>query len=92
MNHSGINSIDEFKTKFAPLNNVNHQHKINLTKINKIAVWIISHVGSMGFFAIIFLWTIIWLSWNTLAPIALRFDPFPAFILWLFMSNMIHFF
>lgn len=92
MYHSGINSIDEFKTKFAPLNNVNHQHKTNLTKINKIAVWITSHVVNMGFFAIIFLWTIIWLSWNTLAPIALRFNPFPAFILWLFISNLIHFF
>ena len=92
MKHSYINSIDELKTKFSPIGNVNHQHKTRLTKINKIAVWITSHVGSMGFFAIIFSWTLIWLSWNTLAPIALRFDPFPAFVLWLFISNMIQIF
>ena len=27
-----------------------------------------------------------------LAPIDLRFDPFPAFVLWLFISNMIQLF
>jgi len=43
----------------------------------------------MGFFTIIFSWTALWLSWNTLAPAELRFDPFPAFVLWLFISNMI---
>jgi len=34
-------------------------------------------------------WTTVWLGWNTLAPVELRFDPFPAFVLWLFLSNMI---
>ncbi|MCA0381172.1 MAG: DUF1003 domain-containing protein [Bacteroidetes bacterium] len=33
-----------------------------------------------------------WLGWNTLAPTSLRFDPFPAFVLWLFISNMIQIF
>jgi uncharacterized membrane protein len=46
----------------------------------------------MGFFFIIFCWTAIWLSWNTLAPANLRFDPYPAFVLWLFISNMIQIF
>ena len=27
-----------------------------------------------------------------LAPVASRFDPFPAFVLWLFISNMIQLF
>lgn len=60
--------------------------------LDKIAVWITDHVGSMGFFVIIFLWTIGWLSWNIFAPKDLRFDPYPAFVLWLFMSNMIQLF
>ncbi|MEY4054307.1 MAG: hypothetical protein RL034_1225, partial [Bacteroidota bacterium] len=47
---------------------------------------------SMGFFMLIFIWTATWLSWNTLAPAHLRFDPFPAFVLWLFISNMIQIF
>ena len=38
---------------------------------------------------IIFLWTILWLGWNIFAPDALRFDPYPAFVLWLFISNMV---
>ena len=46
----------------------------------------------MGFFLIIFFWTILWLGWNTLAPTDSRFDPFPAFVLWLFISNMIQIF
>ena len=46
----------------------------------------------MGFFFIIFLWTVCWLSWNSLAPKESRFDPYPAFVLWLFISNMIQIF
>ncbi len=43
----------------------------------------------MGFFLLILGWTALWLSWNIFAPVHLRFDPFPAFVLWLFISNMI---
>lgn len=64
----------------------------NVTGLNKLALWITEHVGSMGFFIIIFTWTVLWLSWNMLAPKELRFDPFPAFVLWLFLSNMIQLF
>ncbi len=46
----------------------------------------------MGFFIIIFIWTILWLGWNTLAPKEARFDPFPAFVLWLFVSNVLQIF
>ena len=60
--------------------------------LDQIAVWITNHVGSMGFFLIIFIWTIVWLLWNMLAPKEMRFDPYPAFVLWLFISNMIQLF
>ncbi|GAC1594804.1 MAG: hypothetical protein NVS3B19_17400 [Ginsengibacter sp.] len=66
--------------------------KNNSTLLSKIAVWITEHVGSMTFFLIIFVWTTGWLSWNMLAPKAARFDPYPAFVLWLFISNMIQLF
>ncbi len=75
-----------------PLRNINIEQKQHLSRLNKIAVWITEHVGSMGFFIIIFTWTAAWLGWNTLAPAAWRFDPFPAFVLWLFLSNMIQIF
>ena len=63
-----------------------------LKKSDKIGLWITSKVGTMGFFMIIFFWTMIWLSWNMFGPKHLRFDPFPGFVLWLFISNMIQIF
>jgi uncharacterized membrane protein len=75
-----------------PIRNVNVEHKKSLTRLERFAVWITNKVGSMGFFIIIFVWTIIWLGWNTLAPKELRFDPLPAFVLWLFISNVLQIF
>jgi uncharacterized membrane protein len=69
--------------------NVNIAYKEKLSSLEKCAVWITNHVGTMGFFIVIFVWTIGWLSWNMFAPLDLRFDPYPAFVLWLFISNMI---
>ena len=62
------------------------------SRLDRLALWITERVGSMGFFVVIFAWTVIWLSWNMLAPRAIRFDPFPGFVLWLFISNMIQLF
>jgi uncharacterized membrane protein len=66
--------------------------KVPPTPLNRLALWITEHVGTMVFFLVIFTWTVSWLLWNTLAPKALRFDPFPGFVLWLFISNMIQLF
>ena len=60
--------------------------------LNGLAVWITEHVGTMVFFLIIFIWTVSWLLWNMFAPKSLRFDPYPGFVLWLFISNMIQLF
>lgn len=35
------------------------------------------------------MWTIGWLVWNVWAPVHLRFDPAPAFVVWLIASNII---
>ena len=66
--------------------------KVTPTLLNRLALWITERVGTMIFFLVIFLWTATWLLWNTLAPKTLRFDPFPGFVLWLFISNMIQLF
>jgi uncharacterized membrane protein len=63
-----------------------------VTRLDKLAVWITNKVGSMGFFVLIFSWTVIWLTWNVFSPKELRFDPYPAFVLWLFISNLIQLF
>lgn len=87
-----VKSFEELHSYRTKTSNVNKEHKERLSKLDKVAVWITNKVGTMGFFIIIFIWTIFWLSWNTFASENLRFDPFPAFVLWLFMSNMIQIF
>lgn len=92
MKHQDIQSVKEIKNNYRPIYNVNDRHKEKLSTLDKAALWITDHVGSMGFFLIIFCWTALWLGWNTLAPSPLRFDPYPAFVLWLFISNMVQIF
>lgn len=82
----------ELKQLRKPIHNANVVHKQKLSRLEKLAIWITNHVGTMGFFFIIFAWTLFWLGWNSLAPEAFRFDPYPAFVLWLFISNMIQIF
>jgi len=72
-----------------PIRNVNLEHKRSLTRLERFAVSITNKVGSMGFFIIVVVWTVVWLGWNTLGPKELKFDPFPAFVLWLFLSNVL---
>lgn len=84
-----INSVKDIKSKFSPPKNVNVIHRSKLTRMDKLALFVTNRIGTMGFFFIIFSWTIIWLSFNILAPKELRFDPYPAFVLWLFISNLI---
>ena len=85
-------SLESLKKLRKPVQNVNKKHRTSLSGLELLASWITEHVGTMGFFLIIFTWTIGWLCWNTLAPVHLRFDPFPAFAFWLFISNMIQIF
>lgn len=72
-----------------PVRNVNQLHADTLSPLERLAIVVTERVGTMGFFLIILGWTIIWLGWNVLAPAPLRFDPYPAFVLWLFISNLI---
>lgn len=92
MKHRNLKTVEEIKRTHKAIRNVNDQHKNSLTRLDKLALKITERVGSMGFFMIIFIWTALWLGWNSLAPDHLKFDPFPAFVLWLFISNMIQIF
>ena len=82
-------SLAEFRKHRRPLRNVNKEQKEKLKPLDKLALWITTKVGTMGFFLLIFLWTVLWLGWNILAPKQLQFDPAMGFVLWLFISNMI---
>lgn len=84
-----ITSLEDLRKQFASPKNVNVLHRSRLSPVDKLALFVTDKIGTMGFFFIIFTWTITWLGWNMLAPKNLRFDPFPAFVLWLFISNLI---
>ena len=85
-------SLEQLKALRRPVRNVNAVHAERLGSVDRLAIWITDHVGSMGFFLVIFVWTVAWMGWNAIGPAQLRFDPFPAFVLWLFISNMIQIF
>jgi uncharacterized membrane protein len=92
MNNEKPKSVSELRSLRTPIRNVNIEQKENLSKLNRLAVRITEKVGTMGFFITIFLWTVLWLGWNILAPEQYRFDPVPACVFWLFLSNMIQIF
>jgi uncharacterized membrane protein len=77
-----------------PVRNANDEHEKRLTKLDKAALWITGHVGSMGFFLFILGWTILWCGYNIFASELpslgwKSFDPFPAFVAYLLISNVI---
>jgi len=81
-----LNALRKLRT---PIRNINLEHYESLTGLEKFAVVVTKRVGTMGFFFVIFGWTILWVSWNIFAPAEFRFDPYPAFVLWLIISNAI---
>lgn len=85
-------SVEELKQLRKPIRNIVREQREHFTALERIALWVTRHVGTVGFFIVILLWTLVWLGWNTLGPIESRFDPYPAFVLWLFISNMIQLF
>jgi uncharacterized membrane protein len=82
-------SLEDLIKQRKPLKNINQETLKKVSKLDKLAVWITDRVGTMGFFLIIFCWSVIWLGWNFLAPKELVFDPPMGFVFWLFISNLI---
>lgn len=77
-----------------PVVNVNEAHEESLSRLDKVALAITERVGTMGFFLSIMTWTVLWCGYNILASrvTALHwraFDPFPAFVAYLLISNVI---
>jgi uncharacterized membrane protein len=82
----------EAKKRVEPHLEALKHHRQSRSRLDRFALWITKYVGSMGFFLVIVLWTVGWLGWNMLGPKSARFDPYPGFVLWLFISNMIQLF
>ena len=82
-------TLAEWREFRKPLKQPRQEARSRLSTLERFAVAVTSMVGTMGFFFILTIWTIGWLFWNTHGPIGSRFDPAPAFVIWLFASNII---
>ena len=87
----------KFERTAPPVKNANALHEKEMSPLDKFAVKITDKVGSMGFFLIIFTWTCLWCGYNILATLVpglhwTAFDPFPAFVAYLLISNVIQIF
>lgn len=74
--------------------NANVVHERSLSRLDTLAIVITDKVGSFGFFLAIASWTVLWTGYNILASNVsalgwVAFDPFPAFVAYLLMSNVI---
>lgn len=66
----------------------------NLSGLDHAAIAVTDKVGTMGFFLIIVTWTVLWTGYNILATKVTglhwhAFDPFPSFVAYLLVSNVI---
>src|SRR5438046_846839 len=87
-------SVADWRAKRKPIHDVNAEHEGSISGLERLAIVITDRVGTMGFFLAIFTWTVLWCGYNILATQvpALHwksFDPFPAFVAYLLMSNVI---
>jgi uncharacterized membrane protein len=82
-------AVDALLKQRQKLRDLKGERAAKMSALDRAALWITLHVGSMGFFLLIAAWTFVWLLWNFLAPQSLQFDPPMAFVFWLFISNMI---
>lgn len=82
-------SVSQLREKRRPVRNVNIEHREKLSTLECFALAVTETIGTMGFFLILLVWTVGWIGWNVVGPVEMRFDPYPAFVLWLFISNMI---
>ena len=86
--------VPHFEHDHPPVANANDLYDKGLSPLDKLAAAITNKVGSMGFFLSILAWTVLWTGYNILASTVpglpwKAFDPFPAFVAYLLISNVI---
>ena len=82
-------TLAELRSYRKPIVHARKEAEVSFSILERWAVKVTRSVGTIGFFFILFLWTFTWLFWNIYGPIEMRFDPAPAFVFWLFVSNII---
>jgi len=76
------------------LQNSQEAYEKTLSPLDRFAIRVTDKVGSFGFFLIILTWTMLWCGYNIAASEIKSlhwkaFDPFPAFVAYLLISNVI---
>lgn len=85
-----IPTIDELRQEIGNIRQASHNKRdASSSMLDRIALLVTQRVGTFNFFILIMSWTVFWLGWNMFVPTQYRFDPGPAFVLWLFISNLI---
>ena len=82
-------TLAEIKASRKPIRNVNVEHYEKLTKLERLALWVTVHIGTMGFFFIILGFNVVWMMWNIFAPAGMVFDPAWQFLILLFVNNIL---
>ncbi len=87
-------SLEEWKANRKPHIDINQEHEKSIKGLERLAVWGTDRVGTMGFFLSILCWTVVWCGYNILASEVhflhwKAFDPFPSFVAYLLISNVI---
>jgi uncharacterized membrane protein len=90
MEHSLHNppTLDELKHLRKRMRRTDIEQKEKLSLLDRVAVSISRHIGSAGFFLILICTIALWIGWNIFGPVTMRFDPYPAFVLWLLIANI----
>lgn len=86
--------LPHFEHDHPPVKNANTVHADGLSALDRAAVKVTDKVGSVGFFLTILAWTILWTGYNILSTEVpglhwRSFDPFPSFVAYLLISNVI---
>jgi uncharacterized membrane protein len=86
--------LPRYDSDRSTIGNANELHSQALSPLDKFAIAITAKIGSMGFFLLILTWTVLWTGYNILATEVKflhwkAFDPFPAFVAYLLISNVI---
>ncbi len=82
-------ALAELRIYRKPIKNPHTEARVAFSPLERLAIKITHGVGTTGFFLVLVFWTLGWLFWNLYGPSGLRFDPAPAFVIWLFASNII---
>ncbi len=82
-------TLAELRAARMPIKHSHKEVRSTFSFFENLAVRITRGVGTVGFFFILLIWTLGWFFWNLYGPLALRFDPAPAFVIWLIISNII---